>query len=583
MASKSKFVILVTKEIPMYPTCGYFPALAYTDTLPDLAAENLMTEIQYLGHLDANFRPRSRTLSTSLHATCPHDHGQNIRSTSRHYHGWYKIRRQSLKRGIDVFAMKTLLQYSILAVIGTTLVAADSTATIDPTSNRGSWKGWGVSLAWWGKIFGNRDDLADIFFTTKTSTWNGKSVPGLGLNIVRYNAGACSTNTYNGTSIASNSILPSRKMDGFWLDWASSSPTSSSWNWNVDANQRAMLSKAHSRGANYFELFSNSPMWWMCQNHNPAGAKGGAENIQSWNIANHAVYLATIAQYAKANWGITFTSVEPFNEPSSNWWTDTNNQEGSFFSIATQKSVIASLRSELNNRGLSSTLVAASDENSYDLAVSTWNSFDSTTKNNVGRINVHGYQETSGRRDLLYSAAQAAGREIWNTEYGDSDASGKQLAQDLLLDFNWLHPTAWTYWQAIDSPGWGLIEGNLEANSLANVAMKYFVIAQFSRHVKQGMRILDTGSDTVMAAYDAGSSKLVIVAANFGSAQYINFDLSKFSKPSSNGASVARWATNTAGGDQYTSYQDTTISGTKFWSYFNTNVVQTFEVTNVSL
>ena len=56
MASKSKFVILVTKEIPMYPTCGYFPALAYTDTLPDLAAENLMTEIQYLGHLDANFR-----------------------------------------------------------------------------------------------------------------------------------------------------------------------------------------------------------------------------------------------------------------------------------------------------------------------------------------------------------------------------------------------------------------------------------------------------------------------------------------------------------------------------------------------
>jgi galactan endo-1,6-beta-galactosidase len=481
-----------------------------------------------------------------------------------------------------------LLQYSsLLAVAGTALfgipVAADITVTINPASNRGNWKGWGVSLAWWGKIFGTRDDLADIFFTTKSLTWNGKAVPGLGLNVVRYNAGASSTNTYQGASMAANSILPSRKMDGFWLDWASSDPTSSSWNWTVDANQRAMMAKAKSRGANYFELFSNSPMWWMCINHNPAGGPNGVENLQSWNIANHAVYLATIAKYAKDNWGITFTSVEPFNEPSSNWWKDTNNQEGSFISIATQKQVVAALRSELNNRGLSSTLVSASDENTYDLAVSTWNSFDTTTRSNVGRINVHGYQGTGGRRDSLYSLAQAAGREIWNSEYGDGDATGTSLAQNLLLDFNWLHPTVWTYWQAIDTPGWGLIEGNLEGNTLANVASKYFVIAQFSRHIREGMRILDTGSDTVAAAYDATNSKLIVVAANFGAAQYINIDLSKFSKPSTNGAAVTRWATNTGGGDQYTQYQDTTINGTKFWSYFNQNTVQTFEVTNVSL
>ncbi|KAF8167101.1 glycoside hydrolase superfamily [Crassisporium funariophilum] len=461
--------------------------------------------------------------------------------------------------------------------------AADFTATIDAAANRGTWKGWGVSLAWWGKIFGDRDDLADIFFTRNSIPYNGNTLPGLGLNIVRYNAGACSSNSVNGTTMASNSILSSRKVDGYWTDWASSDPSSSSWSWGVDANQRGMMLKAKSRGANRFELFSNSPMWWMCSNHNPSGAKGGVENIQSWNINNHAVYLATIAKYAHDNWGIDFASVEPFNEPSSNWWTDTNNQEGSHFSISTQIQVINTLRTELNTRGLTSVSVAASDENSYDLALSTWNSLDSSTRSHIGRINVHGYQQTGGRRDLLYTAASSAGREIWNSEYGDGDATGKQLAQDLLLDFSWLHPTAWTYWQAVDGPGWGLLEANLETKQLAAVAKKYYVLAHFTRHIREGMRILDSGSDDVVAAYDAGNQRLIIVAANFDAGQYINFDLSKFSKPSSNGASVARWSTQMDGGDQYASYIDTTMSGTRFWSYFDTDTVQTFEVNGVGL
>lgn len=307
------------------------------------------------------------------------------------------------------------------------------------------------------------------------------------------------------------------------------------------------------------------------------------ENIQSWNINNHAVYLATIAKYAQTNWGIAFTSVEAFNEPSSNWWKANNNQEGSFFSIATQKTVINTLRTELNNRGLQSTLVSASDENTYDIATSTFNSFDSTTKGSLGRINVHGYQQTGGRRDTLYNAAQAAGKKIWNSEYGDSDATGTLLAQDLLLDFNWLHPTAWVYWQAIDVSGWGLIVGDLEGNTLSGVAKKYYVIAHFSRHIREGMRILDTGNNNVAAAYDAANSKLIIVAANFNGTQYINFDLSKFSKIPSTGTLVPRWSTHTNGAESYATYSDTFMSGTKFWSSFDQNVVQTFEVSGVSL
>lgn len=481
--------------------------------------------------------------------------------------------------------LEMVLKLALLAA-SIPAVAADMTTTISSSTNWGTWEGFGVSLAWWAKAFGTRSDLADIFFSTKSTSYNGQSLPGMGLTIARYNVGACSWNSFNGsTMVTSPEIIHSRQMESYWIDWASSSPSSSSWTWNVDQNQRNMLSMAKARGANIFELFSNSPVWWMCINHNPSGSDdGSSNNLQSWNYDQHAVYLANVAEYAAQNWGISFQSVEAFNEPSSDWWNGkTGTQEGCHFNVSTQATVIGNLRTELNNRGLSSTLVSASDENTYDLAITTWEDLGSTAKSDVGRINVHGYQYTGGRRDTLYSLASSAGKRLWNSEYGESDASGQSLVTNLMLDFNWLHPTAWVYWQAIDGSGWGLIEGDNDNLSLGSVSQKYFALAQFTRHIRPGMRILNGGSNYTVAAYDAAEQKLVIVAANWGSAQYLNFELSSFSKPGVSGALVPRWITQVGSGDQYESYQDTYISGTKFWSYFPTGAVQTFEVSNVAL
>jgi galactan endo-1,6-beta-galactosidase len=462
----------------------------------------------------------------------------------------------------------------------------EATTVINSASNWGTWEGWGVSLAWWAAKFGQRDDLADIFFTTGSTTFNGVSIPGLGFNIVRYNAGACSWNTYLGASmVVSPVMITSRQVEGFWLDWASTSPTSTSWNWTVDANQRAMMGKAKTRGANRFELFTNSPMWWMCTNHNPSGNNaGGTNNLQSWNYNSHAIYLANIALQAKNSWGITFASVEPLNEPIASWWSGTTGtQEGCHFDTSTQATVAMLLRTELTSRGLSGIMVSASDENTYDQAVSTWNAFNSSAKASVGRVNVHGYQYGSGSRDGLYSLVTASGKKIWNSEYGESDATGARLVSNLLLDFIWLHPTAWVYWQALDQSGWGLIDADVQGGTIGAISQKYFVLAQFTRHIKEGMRIMDGGSDYTVAAYDATAQKLVIVAVNWGSAQYLTFDLSEFSQGGVSGALVSRWSTQIGSGDQYVSYSDTYMSGTQFWSYFATNQVMTFEIHNVVL
>jgi galactan endo-1,6-beta-galactosidase len=105
--------------------------------------------------------------------------------------------------------------------------AASETTTISATTSWGKWEGWGVSLAWWGAKFGSRDDLADIFFSTSTTKFSGVSLPGLGFNIARYNAGACSSNKLADGSkmVVSPNIISSHQLAGFWLNPTSSSPT----------------------------------------------------------------------------------------------------------------------------------------------------------------------------------------------------------------------------------------------------------------------------------------------------------------------------------------------------------------------
>ncbi|GAA1723530.1 hypothetical protein GCM10009765_84400 [Fodinicola feengrottensis] len=463
---------------------------------------------------------------------------------------------------------------------------ADYTTVVDPATTWGTWEGWGTSLCWWGKAYGNRDDVADIAFTRNTVPYNGLQLPGLGLNIVRYNAGGGTTKPINGDSmVVSPNIQPSRQMDGYWLDWFSSDPSSASWDWYADSAQRNLMWKARDRGANIFELFSNSPMWWMCTNHNPSGnADGTKDNLQSWNYQQHAVYLATIAKYTHDHWGLNFHSVDAFNEPSSAWWTAAGTQEGCHFDVSTQKAVINYLRSELNARGLGDVLVAASDETSYDLARSTWAGLDATTKSQVSKVNVHGYQYGGGRRDLLYNAVHADGKVLWNSEYGEGDASGLSLTSNLNLDFRWLHPTAWVYWQAFDGGGWGLIQADEGAGTTGAVNPKYYVLAQFCRHIRPGMRIIDGGEANTVAAYDSTAHRLVIVTTNYGTAQWINYDLSKFGSVQGDNGAVRRWATDTSGtGDKYTFHADTNLSGKRFWSDFSANTVQTFEIDNVTL
>ncbi|MEU9919017.1 glycoside hydrolase [Streptomyces sp. NPDC051001] len=480
---------------------------------------------------------------------------------------------------------------ALASVLATGTARADSTIAVDPSIDYGTWEGWGTSLAWWANVWGGRVDYADVFadlfFTDKWTTLNGKSLPGLNLNIARYNLGACSWNSVNGaTMVASPNIPGYKQIEGYWQEWGNEDPASSNWKWSADAAQRAMLIKATQRGAKS-ELFANSPMWWMCVNHNPSGAPNRLQNnLQAWNYRQHASHMAAVALYAKQNWGVNFASVEPFNEPSASYWYANGIQEGCYMSRDVQAAVLPYVRSELDSRGLKSTLIAASDETSIDDARATWSAFNSSTRAVVDRVNVHGYQVGGGPRLSLYDeVVTTSGKRLWSSETGNGDAGGFSMAASLLADLNSLHPTAWAYWQPLDTnPSWAMIQytppSGTTAATVGAVQTKYYLMAHFSRHIRPGMKIIHTGDSNAAAAFDEAANKLVIVAANPSTTTLTNltFDLSGFSTVTGRSGAVSRW--NTGAGDNYTA-RSATLNGKSLTIPVNARCVQTVEVEGV--
>lgn len=68
---------------------------------------------------------------------------------------------------------------------------ASYTTRTDPYRRYGTWEGRGASLAFWANLFGRNDTLADLFFTRRRVSVLGRTLPGLGLNVVRYELGSC--------------------------------------------------------------------------------------------------------------------------------------------------------------------------------------------------------------------------------------------------------------------------------------------------------------------------------------------------------------------------------------------------------
>ncbi|WP_336788654.1 RICIN domain-containing protein [Paenibacillus sp. MMO-177] len=444
--------------------------------------------------------------------------------------------------------------------LGVTASAAGAyTAVADPSLQYQTIEGWGTSLAWWGKVVGgysNRDDYADKMFSTTS---------GIGLNVLRYNIGG-------GENPSLNYLEYRKAVPGF-------QPTQGVYDWTADANQRYMLQAAKTRGANVFEAFSNSAPYWMTNSGSVTGASGGANNLKTDYYDDFADYLTEVVKHFRDSWGITFKTLTPLNEPVSTWWSLGNNQEGMHFDRANQDTILSQVNASLAAKGLTGTKLSAPEEYSIDDSVTSYNSYSSGVKSALAQINTHTYGGTG--RAAFRNIAASNGKTPWVSEYGDGDASGLTMSRTILKDIRNMGVTAWIYWQAVDSAdGWGFFKNVLNNTQTTSytVNKKYYVMGNYSKFVRPGYKIIGSSDANTLAAYDAASSKLVLVTTNSATTDTsVTYDLSKFTATGSS-AEVYR----TSQTEDLAQVSNAAISNKTFTATAKASSVTTYVISNVT-
>ncbi|NRQ32412.1 hypothetical protein HII36_11255 [Nonomuraea sp. NN258] len=450
------------------------------------------------------------------------------------------------------------------AQAATTIVAPVNPSLV----NVDEFQGFGTSLAWWADVVGGwsepqRSQLIDYLFTDRF-TVNGQTVQGINLSSVRYNLGASEPGV---TYPVVDPHLPPR--NGAWID--SLIRPDGSYDWTADANQRWVLAETARRGIGSFELFANSPPWFMTHSGHPAGrySHNSPQGCSHSNLRpdyqdDFAAYLATVSQrFATVGVNgagspkVTFKTIEPFNEPSNGWWCWGNNQEGTFLPASEQSSVILNLRSALDSRGLG-TEIAATDSNNYWLVAAEYDALSPAARAELDQINAHGYAGSDA--EPIRDRVEAQDMRFWQSEWGPAGWGGYditsemdaalELATRVTNDLTYVKANAWQYWQAIedssrgDGPGfWGLIQAPLNGSAQTyDIQKQFHVLGQYSKFIRPGDLVIDSGNGKTVAAYDPVGRKLVLVTYNDTSqALPLSFDLSRFT---TTGATAQVWRTS---------------------------------------
>ena len=342
-------------------------------------------------------------------------------------------------------------------------------------------EGWGVSLCWWARMCGEwSDEKIDMLVDWMVSP------TGLNWNIFRYNIGG-------GDDPDNANCEPHHmgkgkglraEMEGF-LD-----EPGGKYHWERDKGQRKIMLKIKERRPDaIFEAFSNSAPWWMTYSGCCAGHKDpNKDNLKPEYYKAFAEYLVNVCKHYKDKYGIEFKTLEPFNEPVTNYWYANGSQEGCHFSMEEQVKFIKILQPVLKASGLK-TVLACSDETDTRQSVKDLLYYQQQdVMGLVGQWNTHTYSATNRSRSQVGSLARAEGKTIWMDEVG---AGGKGLTGNLNLcqkffeDMHYILPAAWIDWQFVEENNdqWCLARGSFaDENSIRRVP-NYYVRQQVTRFI----------------------------------------------------------------------------------------------------
>ncbi|MEC5144229.1 glycoside hydrolase [Chitinophaga sp. 212800010-3] len=296
-------------------------------------------------------------------------------------------------------------------------------------------------------------------------------------------------------------------------------------------------------------------------------------DAQWWNGLNYtccstdyAKYLAGFAKAYNAE-GINFFAISPANEPENIFST----WDASYWTSAHLGEFITNnLRPALNNAGLSSTKIIASENAAWGTANSFLSGMD---KSNVDILAGHGYVEITdiiaGNKGLNQNPTpwtfSTGNKPVWVTEasddsgqYDNTMTGGLKLATNMYKLLAECNANAYVYWLGM------LAIRNNEALICTNAdgslefPKTYDVMGQFSRYVKPGYQRFDAAvqnnnSLKVAAFKDPLSGAFSVVAINSGadtvkcSLQLTGFATTGVNAWQTTSSTASHWSAGTPG------------------------------------
>lgn len=407
-------------------------------------------------------------------------------------------------------------KYLIVLLLSSVFLAGPVSATrhcytVNPARQTHTHEGWGVSLCWWANVCGQWSDRQ----VDELIDWL-VSPEGLGYSVFRYNIGGGDDPSY--AHCDEHHFCKGKgcraEMEGF------KDSTHGAYVWTRDSAQRRVMLKIREKCPDaVFEAFSNSAPYYMTY----SGCCGGAvkpddDNLKPEYYEEFARYLVDVCRYYKEEHGIEFQSLEPFNEPSTDYWYANGSQEGCHFSPSSQVAFLKVLAPLLKASGLS-TFISAADESVLSHGITSFKTYaDAGVLDLIGRWNNHTYHGDNAERSQLSRLVREAGLKLWMSETGDGGhglEGNLKVAQRLIDDERYLQPDAWVDWQYVEEGNdqWCLVKADFARQTYRKVK-NYSVRRQFTSFIRKGYRFLDVDDRQTLAAVSPAGDTLVLVSLN---------------------------------------------------------------------
>lgn len=442
----------------------------------------------------------------------------------------FELNKKTAYKPTNLLSMKQIF-LTFLLCCSFFLRAEDTSSvySVDPGVRYQTVEGWGASLCWWAHMCGRWDEkkVDDILHWIT-------SPDKLNMNIFRYNIGGG-----DDPSHADGHMVKGKgkraEMEGF-----KPSPEAP-YDWTADAGQRLVMLKIKEvRPDAVFEAFSNSPPYWMTVSGCSGGHKqADHDNLAPENYEAFCDYLIDVCRHYRDAYGITFKTLEAFNEATSSYWYYKGSQEGCHFDPESQVRVIRILSEKLKESGLN-TVLSASDETDVVSFIRVLKHYKASGDvfEKLGQLNTHTYSADNRQREEARALVEATGLPFWQSETGPSGGTGSglennlHLAQKLFDDMRYMKPSAWLDWQLVEEHGgeWCQIRGNF-ATGEYTVVKNLYVRMQVTRFIKQHYTLVETGRDNMLAALSPDGKELAVVLLNTDpEAKEAQLDLSRFSR-----------------------------------------------------